>query len=267
MSSDRLRSALYHSVPKPATRPPPLWQVAAGLEPAVVRAEPEARPPQTSAVLAGWICVGIGLLTAWFFPLAHGFFSIAILLSVVAMATHQVRAGLMLLGGALASMVFCVVLMIFCVSAVVAGALHDAGTRSQTGPASWPPIVRSPAASRLGSPVVNPSVRPPVALTYTAPSRVVVSAPALPVTRLPTPSAPVLTPMDYAARDRQIGDLQRRIDQIDETIRRVRADPHWYGIIKNSTATSRQQSSDAYLDQLDKQRNDLRRQKWALEGR
>ena len=89
---------------------------------------------------------------------------------------------------------------------------------------------------------------------------------AMPVTRVITAAA-VPTPADYAARDRQIAELKRRIEDIDETIRRVRADPHWYGMIKNSTATSRQQTSDAYLDQLDKQRNDLRRQKWALEGR
>ncbi len=99
-----------------------------------------------------------------------------------------------------------------------------------------------------------------------APRRVV-AAPAMPMTQPAAAPVAMPTPVNYAARDRQIADLKQRIEEIDETIRRVRADPHWYGIIKNSTATSRQQSSDAYLDQLDKQRNDLRRQKWALEGR
>ena len=95
----------------------------------------------------------------------------------------------------------------------------------------------------------------------------VVAAPAMPMTQAVVAPVAMPTPVDYAVRDRQIADLKRRIEEIDEMIRRVRADPHWYGIIKNSTDTSRQQSSDAYLDQLDKQRNDLRRQKWALEGR
>ena len=94
-----------------------------------------------------------------------------------------------------------------------------------------------------------------------------VAAPAMPVTHPAVPQVAMPTPVDYAARDRKIVDLKQRMEEIDETIRQVRANPHWYGIVKNSTDTSRQQASDAYLDQLDKQRNDLRRQKWALEGR
>ena len=103
-------------------------------------------------------------------------------------------------------------------------------------------------------------------LAASAPPRVI-AAPALPMTRATPPPVAAATPVDYAARDRQVADLKRRIEEIDEEIRRGRADPHWYGIVKNSTDTSRQQSSDTYLAQLDKQRTDLRRQKWALEGR
>lgn len=60
-----------------------------------VRREPRRRA--TSAIPAGWICFGIGLATAWFFPPCHVFFSVALVLAVVAMATHQIETGLALL--------------------------------------------------------------------------------------------------------------------------------------------------------------------------
>ncbi len=53
--------------------------------------------PMTSALKAGWICFGLGMSVAWFFPFGHGFFSIAIITAVVAMCTHQVNRGLALL--------------------------------------------------------------------------------------------------------------------------------------------------------------------------
>lgn len=53
--------------------------------------------PMTSALKAGWICFGLGLLVSWFFPLGNAFFSIAIITAVVAMCTHQVNRGLALL--------------------------------------------------------------------------------------------------------------------------------------------------------------------------
>ena len=246
---------------------------------AAVLAAPESRTPATSAVLAGWICVGIGLLTAWFFPLAHVFFSIGIILSIVAMATHQVRSGLLLLAGSLASIVFCALLFIFCVAAVAASAVH-AASRAQpamratprptmatafgAATPAFPSYVAPTTTYGSDSPVLGTGARP---VASTPPARTVIPAPALPVIRVLTPTAPLPTPVDYAARDRQIADLQKRIDQLDETVRQVRANPHYYGSVSGSTNTARQQSSDAYLDQLDKQRNDLRRQKWALEGR
>ena len=98
--------------------------------------------------------------------------------------------------------------------------------------------------------------------------RVAASAPPAPLAMAApaTVYRPPPTP-DYAARDRQIADLKQRIEAIDEKMRQARANPQRYGFIRNSTDTSRQQSSDAYLAQLDQERNDLRRQKWQLEGR
>jgi hypothetical protein len=56
----------------------------------------EVKPP-TSALKAGWICFGFGLLLSWIFPLGNAFFSIAIITAIVAMCTHQVNRGLALL--------------------------------------------------------------------------------------------------------------------------------------------------------------------------
>lgn len=53
--------------------------------------------PVSSALKAGWICCGLGLAVSWFFPFGNVFFSIAFITAVVAMCTHQVNRGLILL--------------------------------------------------------------------------------------------------------------------------------------------------------------------------
>ena len=305
------------------------------------REPPATRRPRTSAILAGWICVGAGLSTAWIFPPAHCFFSIGIILSIVAMATHQVRDGLLLLAGSMVGIGVSALLFVFGLAALL---FHAAGKLPEVGPPpaanlaarrlpASPSVVRGPTAvaGNLG-PV--PTLRPvPLTLgevsamisagrgddeiiaaasnraplgrlgvaeattlrAYGAGDRLIEflrtrfapgdpppdyrpTSPVAPLAaaRTPAPSqtvratalATVLpTPVDHAARDRQVADLKTRMEALDETVRRVRADPHWYGSVKGSTDTSRQQASDAYLADLDRQRNDLRRQKWALEGR
>lgn len=49
------------------------------------------RQKSNSSAAAGWICFGIVLATAWFFPPCHVFFAVALVLAVVAMATHQIE--------------------------------------------------------------------------------------------------------------------------------------------------------------------------------
>jgi hypothetical protein len=55
------------------------------------------RPASTSALKAGWICFSFGLALSWFFPLGNAFFSLALVTAAVAMCTHQVSRGLVLL--------------------------------------------------------------------------------------------------------------------------------------------------------------------------
>lgn len=98
-------------------------------------------------------------------------------------------------------------------------------------------------------------------------NRAVVTAPPAATLALSPPAVPVI---DHAARDRQIAALKTRIDQLDEDMRIARSRPQdyhsrrqfqWHGNRVDQT------SYDAYLKRLDAQRDDLRRQKWQLEGR
>ena len=78
----------------------------------------------TSALKAGWICFGIGMLLSWFFPLGNVFFSVAIITSIVAMCTHRVNRGLALLVTAFVGMAVSAVMFFILVigtAAVVAG--------------------------------------------------------------------------------------------------------------------------------------------------
>ncbi len=85
------------------------------------------------------------------------------------------------------------------------------------------------------------------------------------------PALPLPTPVDYAARDRQIKNLQSQIDSIDAQIMQIRNRPgeRWqWGIYDGPN--NRYDDGSAMkkvLDRLDQQRNDLRREKWKLEGR
>ena len=338
MSAHRLRSSLHHSVPKPASEPPPLWQVAAALDPEETAAAPDTRTPATSAVLAGWICVGIGLLTAWLFPLAHVFFSIAIVLSVVAMATHQVRSGFLLLAGSLAGIVGCALVFLCGVAAVVAGAFHAARQPAEltaTSPISTvhQTVVRGPVAQKgivggnpttyanrqaftldevmamltngkqdeqiiaaiIGRPMLGQigaaettglrvygagehlinylRARSPAesssAATVATAARTF--APALPAPESVSRAAATPAATDYAARDRQIQSLKTQVDDLSEQVRRIRENPRdyrYYWRYASSQYNGVDQAKlDVYLKELDRQRDDLRRQKWALEGR
>ena len=333
MSSQRLRSTLYHSVPKPVSRPAPLWQAAASLDPAArVQEEPASYPPlpaptleespathqpRTSAILAGWVCVGCGLLIAWIFPPANLFFSIGIVLSVVALATHQIRDGLLLLAGSLAGIGISVLLFMFGFAALLFHAVPKL-------PEIKPPPTPNPTTLRYATPppvaqapVIPVSTPRPVPLTlaevsamisagrgddeiiravfdrpllgrlgvaetttlraYGASDRLIEilrarfpldnSPPSYPVSSTATPLPAARTPfstqttawtpspttsVDYAARDQKIAALNKQIDAMDESIRVFR---------------SKYPKMTEYISQMERTREDLRRQKWAAQGR
>lgn len=78
-------------VPVPAPTPSP------GPPPLGFSRDERGKPALTSALKAGWICFGLGLAIAWIFPPAYAFYSIALILAIVAMCTHQVNKGVILL--------------------------------------------------------------------------------------------------------------------------------------------------------------------------
>lgn len=61
------------------------------------RVDESTKRSLTSSLKAGWICFGLGVAIAWFFPPAFIFYSVALIMAIVAMCTHQVSRGLILL--------------------------------------------------------------------------------------------------------------------------------------------------------------------------
>ena len=90
------------------------------------------------------------------------------------------------------------------------------------------------------------------------------------------PSAPA-TP-DYAARDRRIAELKRESDALDDLARNVRANsgvshftgtqfPDYWAWRHQHHGWTNSESLNQYLKALDQYRNEVRREKWRLEGR
>jgi len=72
---------------------------------------PLSNPPaNSSAVKAGWICIALGYLTFWIFGFGFLFFSVTIVLSVVAMCKNQVSQGIILLVSSIASIAICMLI-------------------------------------------------------------------------------------------------------------------------------------------------------------
>jgi hypothetical protein len=91
---------------------------------------PTALPASTransSASTAGWICLGLGYLTFWIFGVGFLFFSVTIILSIVAMCTNRVGQGVALLISSIASIVICGILFVIIVFGSIAGAVLKA---------------------------------------------------------------------------------------------------------------------------------------------
>lgn len=260
MSSQRLRSTLHHSVPKPASRPVPLWQSAAPLDPAARTREKAAPHTPSSRCLAEPAESSIARQTA----ILHA--RDAEDRRRIVLATVVVCTGVFVAGTALWQARYSRGVYIPVPSQPTAPAVATFTTPVPRQVASTAlPAVTVFAADTQHRPVAVPNVVGGNQSGSVA--RPTTAAPAMPLTWTPPPAFSEPTPVDYNARARQISELASQIERLDETVRRVRADPHWYGIIKGSTNISRQQASDSYLAELDRQRNELRRQKWALEGR
>jgi hypothetical protein len=93
---------------------------------------PESNPPttiqeikiKTSAAKAGWICIGLGILTFWT-GIGLMFFSVAIILGIVAMCTFQIREGIAILISAVGS-----VILIFLLTVLIFGNIFSAAAKA-----------------------------------------------------------------------------------------------------------------------------------------
>ncbi len=304
---------------------------------------PVARPAN-STVVAGWICCGLGLACAWFLPPAQVFFVVAFILSIIAMSTHQVRPGTMLMITTSLSAAGCGLVFFHLVMANTLNLLNH--TNAQVRAITQGVLATSPAVGIPAQLTINPNPYHPPAMvagnpltlndvavmlrtgfnddeviadaqpkqwvesldgsqinylrslgagdklinflrrrpTFIAPVRrpapmpVLVNAvnPSLPAPAV-YPRGPVAqegviggNPMDYQAKDQRIKELKDHIDALDEEVRRIRTNPkdsrYWWHYAGRFNGID-QQAFDNYLKQLDQQRNDLRREKWRLEGR
>jgi hypothetical protein len=81
---------------------------------------------KSSAVKAGWICLILGYLTFWIFGFGFVFFSVTIILAIVAMCTDQVVQGVVLLISSLASIAICAVIFMVVILGTFGLALQKA---------------------------------------------------------------------------------------------------------------------------------------------
>jgi hypothetical protein len=87
---------------------------------------PMSTPAKSSAVKAGWICLLLGYLTFWIFGFGFLFFSVTIILSIVAMCTNQVQQGIILLISSIASIAICVLIFF----ALIVGSIGAAANKA-----------------------------------------------------------------------------------------------------------------------------------------
>ncbi|GEP43089.1 hypothetical protein BGE01nite_23800 [Brevifollis gellanilyticus] len=106
--------SIMESPPLPSYYPPPL---------------PTSIKPKSSAAKAGWICIVIGVLTFWTL-IGMVFFSVAMVLGVVAMCNNRVGEGLAILVSAIGSLALCGVLLMTLVFGTVLGGMADAMAKS-----------------------------------------------------------------------------------------------------------------------------------------
>ena len=65
----------------------------------------EEAKPRSSAVRAGWICIVAGVVTLPLFGFGFILLNVAFILAIVAMATHQIREGIVILFSSIACMI------------------------------------------------------------------------------------------------------------------------------------------------------------------
>lgn len=95
--------------------------------------------------MAGWICILLGYLTFWIIGFGFLFFSVTIILAVVAMCTNHVGHGIALLVTSIASIAICLVLFFV----VIVGTIGAAAQKSLDASKSHPQIQQLPQMPKV----------------------------------------------------------------------------------------------------------------------
>lgn len=114
----------------PATVPP-ILPTAPASPVAWIDHDDEGRRALTTSLKAGWICSGLGAAVAWVFFPAYFFYSVALVMAVVAMCTRQVSRGLILLLSTLVAMGTSALISVFLMGTLFVGALGAAAAKAE----------------------------------------------------------------------------------------------------------------------------------------
>jgi hypothetical protein len=190
----------------------------------------------TSALKAGWICFGIGLALSWFFPLANVFFSIAIITAIVAMCTHQVNRGLVLLLSSFCGIAVCALVFFALVVGTIGMAAAPAFKRAEAdldqmrNAQSQLNNQANTALQQLQASAANistyPLTRPQSTSPNTVSQRLAAQARDAERDRARTREAVRQAEMQrdrINAKQQRIEQLQKGIDSVDHTIQSVRS--------------------------------------------
>jgi len=126
----------------------------------------EAASAKSSAVKAGWICLAIAFCTFWIFGIGFVFFSVTMVLAVVAMCTHQINQGIALLVSAILGLAVCWVISFFLIVGTTAVAFNKATQRIQKMPQS-PIQMAVPSSFQYSASPSRPQTIQPIAFTPT----------------------------------------------------------------------------------------------------
>jgi hypothetical protein len=91
----------------------------------------EGRRALTTSLKAGWICFGLGAAVAWIFFPGYFFYSVALVMAVIAMCTRQVSRGLILLLSTFVAMGTSALISIFLMGTLFVGAFGAAAAKAE----------------------------------------------------------------------------------------------------------------------------------------
>jgi len=184
--------------------------VVAQPPPLNVQIDDRGKPVMTSALKAGWICFGLGAAVAWIFPPGYGFYSIALILAIIAMCTHQVNRGIILLLSSFVGIGTSAMISFFLAVGLVSAAVAPAVAKAQKMQAEQQRMNQDLlVAQQRAIAALNRTIPPPPPPIWNQP---------------PTTPAPVsFTPISKMSA-RQVFDEIARLEKQQRKLRKIKQD-------------------------------------------